>query len=345
MTETLSHKEVAAQFAIPDDWLTKKEFGKRWNRSRVFAAPTGFYDRHDRQQMVMVRTDISPNSDTAGHIVGVGGMAVTDDTQRPSTIGHNAGMAAFVKHRTGEDISIISVGNPGVANPAWRPKLGKDQTYGLTLTQAAELYHGEFNLVSLAIARAARYAMEVEGLMGANVVRVGPSLDGSNASAGIGYMLDHDIRLRHVALIDSVGLSKERGIKRMKQFFDIEEPEQYLAANHVFHRAMTETNSDWWRRAIKSPANFLYGLRGVSLGGAAVALLESADTMREHGVSFCAYAAGDGSFETVPGATRTVESLRARGVDARLRVIEGASHAMTMAAGLHGQAIVDYIHQ
>lgn len=344
MTETLSHKEVAAQFAIPDDWLTKKEFAKRQARSRVLTVPTGFYDRHDRQQMVMVRTDISPNSDTAGHIAVVEGMAVTDDTQRESSIGHNAGMNAFVKHHTGEDISIISVGNPGIANPAWRPKLGKDQTYGLTFAQAAELWRGEFNLVSQALARAAAYAMELEGLnYTTQFIRVAPSLDASSASAGIGHMLDNGIDLRRVALLDPVGLSKERGAKRIKQFLGVA-AEHYLAANHTFHRDIIETGADWAKRAARSPANLLYGLRGVSLGGAAGALRETADTMREDDVSLRIYAAGASEFDTVPGAIETVNDLRWQGVNAELVVIDGSSHAMTMSAGAHGRAVVDYIN-
>ncbi len=294
--------------------------------------------------MVMVRTDIAPNADTAEHVLAVEGMAVTDDPQRESSIGHNAGMSAFVKHHTGEDVSIISIGNPGIANPAWRPKLRRDQTYGLTFAQAAELWHGEFNLVSQAFARAAIYAMELEGLNStAEVVRVAPSLDASTASAGIGHMLDSGINLRRVALLDPVGLSKERGAKRIKQFLGVA-AEHYLAANHVFHREIIETGADWAKRTAMSPANLLYGLRGVSLGGAASVLRETADTMREDNVSLRIYAAGASEFDTMPGASETVNDLRWQGVNAELVDIRGSSHAMTMAAGAHGRAVVDYIH-
>ena len=157
-------------------------------------------------------------------------------------------------------------------------------------------------------------------------------------------MLDNETDLAWLSLIDPVGLSAEKGWNRSKQFFSID-GQPYLDANHSLHRELIESFPQWIHRSLRSPENALYGMRGVSLGNASKDLDANAQALIDNHVGVRVYAAGASEFDTVPGAIVAVKSLEDKGVNAELKVIEHASHAITMSAGMYALALCDYINQ
>lgn len=345
MSIKAARHEAARQFTISPDCISDRDFAAALATSRIITAPTGFHDSRGREQVVLVRFNPSlALGNAAGDLLALEGMAVTDDPLRESVSAHNVSVAAAVRHVTERNVSTLAVANPGIANPAWCPKLDKTQTYGLVPEQLRDLWNGDFSSISLALARAANFAIDQEGLEGLDVVRVAPSLDSSNASAGIGHMIDNGINLRRVSLIDPVGFAAVKGTKRLREFLSIDGT-PYLAANHPLHQAAVETHAAWTARSLKSPANLLYGLRGVSLGGATADLENQAQTLLDNDVSLRAYVAGASEFTTLPGAEQMAAMLEARQVDVKIETIENASHAITMAAGMYARVLSDYIEQ
>lgn len=343
MSIKAARHEAARQFTIPPDCISDRDFAAALATSRIITAPTGFHDSRGREQVVLVRFNPSlALGNAAGDLLALEGMAVTDDPLRESVSAHNVSVAAAVRHVTERNVSALAVANPGVANPAWRPKLEKTQTYGLVPEQLRDLWNGDFSSVSLGLARAAKFTIDQEGLDGLDVVRVAPSLDSSTASAGIDHMIETGVNLRRVSLIDPVGLASATGAKRLKEFLSIDGV-PYLNANHPLHRAIIETGAEWLRRSTHSPANLLYGLRGVSLGGAAADLERHAQTLHDNDISLRAYVAGASEFNTAPGAERMANILKAKQVDVKIETIENASHAITMAAGMYARVLSDYI--
>lgn len=343
MSIKAARHEAARQFTIPPDCISDKDFAAALGLSEIIVAPTGLYDEHDREQVVSVRFTPSLSlGNAAGNLLVLEGMAATDDPTRLSVGAHGLITLAAVRQATKGELMPcrLAVGNPGVADPKRREAVGDDQTYELVKEQYEDLREGDFSSVSRAVHHAAKFVMDKKGLSGLPVHRLAPSLDSSNASAGIGLMVESGMDLRTVSLIDPMGLAADRGGKRLLQFLSVD-PKPYLAGNHPSHRSLVENTRQWFARSGRSlSANLTYGLRGVSLGGAASDLYKSAQTLVDNKIALRVYAAGLSEFNTVPSAQAVVDSLAERGVDVKLEVIENASHGMTQSVGPYVLALV-----
>ena len=328
-----SHHEVAQPYKEIAHSVSDEALDEAVATSHMLSAETGFKVLPNKNQSVPVNVVRGIGNTTVLEL-----LAVTDEPGREST----PYLAGTVGAYTGAN--VLTIGNPGVEQSK-HSVAEKGQRNALAMSQARELYSGNFDKVSQAIAHAAMRAMEMEGLEDNDVLIVAPSLAGSVASAGVQHMVNEGVNIRGIGLIDPVGLSEGSGLSRLKQFASVDaSAAPYLEANHPKHAEITESTGEWIKRSANSlPANLLYGIRGVSLGGAKGDLLRQADILRENDISLRIYAAGRSEFDTAQAGRETTEELARHGVDADITIIDGASHAMSMAAGMHARVVADFI--
>ncbi len=341
--------DAAQELAVPVGIITPEQFHEEMWQSVVRAVPTGFKDHRGRDQVVTVRYNRAFGlAQASRHLLALEGMAVTDDPNRRSVSAHNIIMAADVFRRTNDQVAVstLSIGKPGVAFEPWRPEITNGQTYDLVKEQKADLWDGNFSSIAQAEANAIDYMVhEHPELQGQDIeaIRIAPSLDTSTASAGVEALLGTDVNLRRIALLDPVGLSAQQGFKRLLEFLSVD-GKPYLAANHPLHQALLESNLAWLLRSAHSPANLLYGLRGISLGGATNDLLKARELLAENDVSLRLYAAEQSEFDTLPGVKNAFDALvEAKGKELDVKYIRLAGgHALTMATGTYAKVIEDY---